>query len=83
MGNMKDLMGMIPGVSKLSKDIDIDDEAFNGVEVIIKSMTPKERSQPQIMNHNRKIRIAKNPSFILKSISLGVSKLETISCFIQ
>ena len=44
MGNMKDLMGMIPGVSKLSKDIDIDDETFNGVEVIINSMTPKERS---------------------------------------
>src|SRR6056300_880879 len=59
MGNMKDLMGMIPGVGKMMKDIDVDDNAFQGIEVIIGSMTPKERTQPQLMNHSRKTRIAK------------------------
>ena len=58
MGNMKDLMGMIPGVGKMMKDVDIDDNAFQGIEVIIGSMTPKERAQPQLMNHSRKMRIA-------------------------
>ena len=79
MGNMKDLMGMIPGVSKLSKDIDIDDEAFNGVEVIINSMTPKERSQPQIMNHNRKIRIAKGSGKSLDEVNQMVKQFEQMS----
>ena len=59
MGNMKDLMGMIPGVGKMMKGIDIEDNAFQGIEVIIGSMTPKERSQPQVINHSRKMRIAK------------------------
>ena len=79
MGNMKDLMGMIPGVSKLSKDIDIDDEAFNEVEVIINSMTPKERSQPQIMNHNRKIRIAKGSGKSLDEVNQMVKQFEQMS----
>ena len=79
MGNMKDLMGMIPGVSKLNKDIDIDDEAFNGVEVIINSMTPKERSQPQIMNHNRKIRIAKGSGKSLDEVNQMVKQFEQMS----
>ena len=55
---MKDLMGMIPGVGKMVKDVDIDDNAFQGIEVIIRSMTPKERSQPKLLNHSRKMRIA-------------------------
>ena len=79
MGNMKDLMGMIPGVSKLSKDIDIDDEAFNGVEVIINSMTPNERSQPHIMNHNRKIRIAKGSGKSLDEVNQMVKQFEQMS----
>ena len=54
MGNMKDLMGMIPGVGKMMKDVDLDDNALQGIEVIIGSMTPKERAQPQLMNHSRK-----------------------------
>ena len=45
MGNMKDLMGMIPGAGKMMKDVDIDDDAFKGIEAIIHSMTPKERSK--------------------------------------
>lgn len=58
MGNMKDLMGMIPGAGKALKDVEIDDNAFKGVEAIIKSMTPKERQNPQIIDNSRKKRIA-------------------------
>lgn len=59
MGNMKDLLGMIPGAGKAIKDIDIDDDAFKHVEAIIYSMTPKERENPQMINASRKRRIAK------------------------
>jgi len=59
MGNLKDLMGMIPGMGKAMKDIDISDDAFKGVESIIKSMTPFERSNPDVIDLNRKKRIAK------------------------
>lgn len=58
MGNMKDLMGMIPGAGKMLKNIDIEDDAFKNIEVIISSMTPKERAQPKLLNHGRKMRIA-------------------------
>ena len=57
MGSVKDLMGMIPGANKISAD-DIDEDAFKGIEAIIQSMTPKERSQPKLLNHSRKKRIA-------------------------
>ena len=59
MGNMKDLMGMIPGMGKMMKDVDIDDDAFKYIEAMIGSMTPRERSNPKLMNHSRKMRIAK------------------------
>ncbi len=59
MGNIKDLMGMIPGMGKAMKGIDIDDDAFKGIEAIIHSMTPKERRQPAIINGSRKKRIAR------------------------
>lgn len=59
MGNLKDLMGMIPGVGKAIKDVDINDDAFIGIEAIIKSMTPAERSNPDLLNPSRKARIAK------------------------
>ena len=58
MGNMKDLMGMIPGVSKAIKNLDIDDNAFRGIEAIISSMTPDERSNPLLLNGSRRKRIA-------------------------
>jgi len=58
MGNVKDLMAMIPGVGKAVKDLDIDDNAFKGIEAIIKSMTPQERKNPVVMNGNRRKRIA-------------------------
>jgi len=59
MGNMKDLMGMIPGVGKAMKDVDIDDDSFKHIEAIIYSMTPSERRTPTIINPKRKTRIAK------------------------
>lgn len=58
MGNLKDLAGMIPGVGKALKDIDIDDDAFKNIEAIIKSMTPEERENPSLMNGSRRKRIA-------------------------
>jgi len=58
MGNMKDLMGMIPGMGKALKDVDIDDDAFKGIEAMIKSMTLEERSNPKILNGSRRKRIA-------------------------
>lgn len=58
MGNMKDLVGMIPGMGKMMKDVDIDDDAFKSIEAIIKSMTPAERSNPGLLNGTRRKRIA-------------------------
>ena len=58
MGNMKDLLGMIPGVGKALKDVDIKDDAFKHIEAIIQSMTPEERTNSQILNSSRKQRIA-------------------------
>ena len=58
MGNIKDLASMIPGVGKALKDVDIDDNAFKGIEAIINSMTPKERANPDIINQSRRLRIA-------------------------
>tara|TARA_R110002096_G_scaffold365789_5_gene559146 strand:+ start:8394 stop:9731 length:1338 start_codon:yes stop_codon:yes gene_type:complete len=58
MGNMKDLVGMIPGVGKAIKDVDIDDDAFKGIEAMIQSMTPMERENPKLINGSRRKRIA-------------------------
>ncbi len=58
MGNMKDLMGMIPGMGKMTKDLDVDNDSFKHIEAIIHSMTPKERSNPSLLNASRKKRIA-------------------------
>jgi signal recognition particle subunit SRP54 len=59
MGNIKDLAAMIPGVGKQIKDLDIDDDAFKGIEAIINSMTPAERQNPDIINQSRRQRIAR------------------------
>lgn len=59
MGNMKDLLGMIPGLGKAVKDVNIDDDSFKPIEAIIRSMTPKERENPDIINGSRKNRIAR------------------------
>jgi signal recognition particle subunit SRP54 len=58
MGNVKDLMGMIPGMGKAVRDLDIDDNAFKGIEAIIFSMTPEEREDPKVLNGSRRKRIA-------------------------
>ena len=58
MGNVKDLMAMIPGVGKAVKDLDIDDNAFKGIEAIIRSMTAEERTNPVVLNGSRRKRIA-------------------------
>ncbi|MBT9394468.1 signal recognition particle protein [Hymenobacter sp. NST-14] len=58
MGNLKDLVGMIPGMGKAMKDVEIDDNAFKPIEAIIKSMTPQERAQPELLNGSRRRRLA-------------------------
>lgn len=74
MGNMKDLMGMIPGVGKAIKDVDIDDDAFKYIEAMIGSMTPKERSNPDLLNMNRKKRIAKGSGRDLSEVNQMVKQ---------
>ncbi|UNY97223.1 signal recognition particle protein [Zhouia spongiae] len=69
MGNMKDLLGMIPGASKALKGIDIDDDAFKGIEAIIHSMTPDERSNPSVLNASRKKRIAKGSGTSIQQVN--------------
>jgi len=79
MGNMKDLMGMIPGVGKAIKDVDIDDDAFKYIEVIIGSMTPNERSNPELLNLNRKKRIATGAGRDLKEVNQMVKQFHQMS----
>ena len=69
MGNMKDLMGMIPGVGKAIRDIEISDDMFKQTEAIIHSMTPAERSNPEIINPSRKERIAKGSGTTLAEVN--------------
>ena len=69
MGNMKDLLGMIPGVGKAIKDVDINDDAFKHIEAIIHSMTPDERRKPSIINVSRKQRIAKGSGRKLEDVN--------------
>jgi signal recognition particle subunit SRP54 len=69
MGNMKDLLGMIPGVGKALKGVDIDDNAFKPIESIIRSMTPEERQNPDIINGSRKNRIAKGSGTSVQQVN--------------
>ncbi|TNE76047.1 MAG: signal recognition particle protein [Bacteroidetes bacterium] len=69
MGNMKDLMGMIPGMGKAMKNVDIDDNAFKPIEAIIYSMTPEERARPEIINTARKNRIAKGSGTNIQEVN--------------
>ena len=69
MGNLKDLASMIPGVGKAIKDIDIDDNAFKSIEAIINSMTPKERTNPEILNGSRRQRIAKGSGTNIQEVN--------------
>ena len=69
MGNVKDLMGMIPGVGKAIKNMDIDDDAFKGIEAIIYSMTPEERNNPKILNGSRRRRIAQGSGSDIQEVN--------------
>jgi signal recognition particle subunit SRP54 len=69
MGNVKDLMGMIPGMGKAMKDVDVPDDAFKGVEAIILSMTPKERANPGLLNTSRKNRIARGSGTNIQEVN--------------
>jgi signal recognition particle subunit SRP54 len=76
MGNLKDLASMIPGVGKAIKDIDIDDNAFKGIEAIINSMTPKERANPDIINQSRRQRIAKGSGTKIEDVNRLMKQFE-------
>ena len=79
MGNMKDLMGMIPGADKAMKGVDIDDDAFKYIEAIIGSMTPIERTNPDLLNVNRKKRIAKGAGRDLNEVNQMVKQFYQMS----
>lgn len=76
MGNLKDLAGMIPGVGKALKDIDIDDNAFKSIEAIIKSMTPEERQDPSLMNGSRRKRIAEGSGTSIAEVNRLLKQFE-------
>lgn len=76
MGNIKDLLGMIPGVGKAVKDIDISDDAFKGIEAMINSMTPFERSNPDSINPSRRMRIAKGAGKELADVNAFMKQFE-------
>ena len=76
MGNVKDLMGMIPGVGKAIKDIDINDDAFKHIEAIIHSMTPEEREHPELLNGNRKLRIAKGAGRNIQEVNRLIKQFD-------
>ncbi|HEX8327596.1 MAG TPA: signal recognition particle protein [Hymenobacter sp.] len=76
MGNIKDLMGMIPGMSKAMKDVEIDDDAFKPVEAIIKSMTKQERANPDLINGSRKKRLAKGSGTDIQQVNALMKQFE-------
>ncbi len=76
MGNVKDLLDMIPGVGKAVKDMDIDNNAFKGIEAIIKSMTPAERIDPALLNGNRKKRVADGSGTTIQEVNKLIKQFE-------
>jgi signal recognition particle subunit SRP54 len=76
MGNIKDLLGMIPGVGKAVKDIDISDDAFKGIEAIINSMTPFERANPDVIDQSRRKRLAKGSGKDINEINAFLKQFE-------
>jgi len=79
MGNMKDLIGMIPGAGKAMKDVDIDDDAFKGIEAIIHSMTLEERTKPSIINASRKKRIGKGSGTSVQEVNQLLKQFNQMS----
>ncbi|MFN3555710.1 MAG: signal recognition particle protein [Bacteroidales bacterium] len=76
MGNVKDLVGMIPGMGKAMKDVDLEDDAFNGIEAIIYSMTPEERENPTILNGSRRKRIANGSGTTIQDVNRLIKQFE-------
>ena len=76
MGNVKDLMGMVPGMGKAMKDVEIKDDAFKHIEAIILSMTPEERTNPAIINGLRKNRIAKGSGLNVVEVNKLLKQFE-------
>ena len=76
MGNLKDLAGMIPGVGKALKDVDIDDNAFKNIEAIILSMTPKERVNPECLNTSRRMRLAKGSGTNIQEVNKLIKQFD-------
>ena len=76
MGNMKDMLGMIPGVGNKIKDVDINDDSFKGIEAMINSMTPEERADPDLIDGNRKKRIAKGAGKDLNELNAFIKQFE-------
>ena len=76
MGNLKDLASMIPGVGKAIRNLDIDDDSFKGIEAIIHSMTPEERSNPAVLNGNRRMRIARGSGTDIQEVNRLVKQFD-------
>lgn len=76
MGNIKDLMGMIPGMGKAIKDVDVNDDSFKGIEAMINSMTPYERANPDVINQGRRIRIAKGAGKDITEVNQFMKQFE-------
>tara|TARA_B100000767_G_scaffold46202_1_gene40748 strand:+ start:1626 stop:2957 length:1332 start_codon:yes stop_codon:yes gene_type:complete len=79
MGNMKDLMGMIPGAGKMMKNVDIDDDAFKHIEAIIQSMTPEERTKPTLLNNSRKKRIGSGSGTSIQQVNQLMKQFNQMS----
>jgi signal recognition particle subunit SRP54 len=76
MGNMKDLIGMIPGIGKMMKDVEVGDDAFKGIEAIIQSMTPFERENPDSINPSRRTRIANGSGTKIEEVNRLIKQFE-------
>ena len=83
MGNLKDLMGMIPGVGKQIKDIDINDDAFKGIEAMINSMTLEERRNPDLINPSRKMRIAKGSGKDIAELNQFIKQFDQMKAMMK
>ncbi|TAD94188.1 MAG: signal recognition particle protein, partial [Bacteroidetes bacterium] len=83
MGNMKDLLGMIPGMGKQIKEMDIPDDAFKGIEAMIQSMTPRERANPDLIDMSRKKRIAKGSGKGLEDVNAFMKQFEQMKLMMK
>jgi len=83
MGNMKDLLGMIPGVGGKIKDLDISDDAFKGIEALINSMTPTERANPDLIDANRKKRIARGAGKDIQELNNFLKQFEEMRAMMK